>query len=736
MRSARHIIWLLALVLPLQSCTNNPYRREEAGRNYLYSTFSEPPKHLDPAISYSSGEYHFIQQIYEPPLQYHYLKRPYELIPLTAEEVPTPTYYGKSGNVLPGDPTPEMVAQTLYTVRIRPDVLYEDHPCFARSEDGTHVYHDLSDGGLSGVTDIGDFPLRGTRELTAADYVYQIKRLAHPRIQCPIFSTMAKYILGLDELSQELGGELSRLRSERKRTQGALYNQETDERKNPIWLDLDGFDLKGVRVIDRYTYEVVLKQKYPQFVYWLAMPFFSPLPREADRFFSQAPLVQLNLNLENRPLGTGPYRMERFLPNKEIVLARNPNFREERYPSDGEPEDRELGLLADAGRRVPFIEKAIYKLEKEAIPRWSKFLQGYYESSGIMSEVFDQAVQMDSEGGLELSGSLKDRGVRLSRAVRSSTSYFAFNMLDDVVGGYTADRQKLRQALSIALDMEEWIQIFLNGRGLPAQDLLPPGLFGHHSGKAGINRFVYEWSDARNGPSRRPIEDARKLLAEAGYPGGRDLDGNPLVLYFDTAWSGASTKPILDWLRKQFAKLSVDLQIRQSDYNRFQDKVKQGNFQILFWGWNADYPDPENFLFLLYGPNGQAKHGGANHNNYDNPDFNRLFRQVESMQNGPERMALIGRMLEIVRRDAPWIWGWHPVSFGLYHEWYSNTKPMTIGMNTLKYKKLAPELRETRRREWNRPIWWPLALGFGILVVGTIPAVFTVWKRERGVEQP
>ncbi len=735
MKSTAYLIWPLVLLLSSPSCTNNPYRREEADRNYLYSTFSEPPKHLDPAVSYSSGEYHFIQQIYEPPLQYHYLKRPYELIPLTAAEIPRPTYYDKEGKTLPGDPLPEKVDRTVYTVRIRPSIFYQDHPCFARTEDGQVAYHNLTEGEMLGITDIGDFPLKGTQELTAADYVYQIKRLAHPRVQSPIFSTMAKYILGLDELAQELGGELSRIRSERKKARGALYNQENDERENPIWLDLDRFDLKGVRTIDRYAYQVTLKRKYPQFILWMAMPFFSPLPREADRFFTQAPLVKRNLSLDNRPLGTGPYRMDRFLPNKEIVMVKNANFRREYYPDDGAPEDRELGLLSDAGQPLPFIEKAIYKLEKEAIPRWSKFLQGYYESSGIMTEVFDQAVQMD-EAGLELSDRLQAQGVRLARAVYPTTLYFAFNMLDDVVGGYTEDRQKLRQALSIAVDIEEWIQIFLNGRGLPAQDLLPPGIFGYRTGKDGINRFVYEWDEIKNRPSRKSIEFARKLLAEAGYPDGKDRNANALVLYFDTAWTGAAAKPRLDWLRKQFNKLNVDLQIRQTDYNRFRDKVKKGNFQIIFWGWHADYPDPENFLFLLYGPNGQVKHGGANHNNYDNPEFNRLFEQVESMQNGPERMALIDRMLEIARQDAPWLWGYHPVSFGLYHEWYTNTKPMTIGMNTLKYKKLHPELREKRRREWNKPIWWPVVLVFALLTVGAVPAVVAVWKRERGVEGP
>ena len=730
-------VWLAALLAVLHGCIpNNPYRSEEAGRNYLYSSFAEPPKHLDPAVSYSSGEYAILMQIYESPLQYHYLKRPYELVPLTATEVPEPTYYADDGEILSGDPPPEKVARAVYRVRLKPSIHYQPHPCFAGREDSRPAYYPLDERQVEGIEDIEGFPLKDTRELTAADYVYQIKRLAHPRLSAPspIFSTMAKYIEGLDELGQELAGALARIRAERRKARGVLYNQESDEREDPIWLDLDRFDLRGVRIVDRYTYEIVLKQKYPQFVYWLAMPFFAPVPREADRFFAQAPLVRRNLNLDNRPVGTGPYRMATFRPHQEIVLVRNENFHPAHYPTAGESEDRPRGLLDDAGKQLPFIEKAIYKLEKEAIPRWNKFLQGYYETSGIATEVFDQVVQMNTEGGLELSDELRTRGVRLLKAVDPTTVYLAFNMLDDEVGGYSEDRQKLRQALSIAMGIEEWIQIFLNGRGVPAQDLLPPGIFGHHQGREGLNRFVYDWDEALDRPVRKPIERARELLAEAGYAGGRDRDGQPLVLYFDTYWTGAAAKARLDWLRKQFGQLDIDLQFRQTDYNRFQDKVRQGNFQILLWGWHADYPDPENFLFLLYGPNSKARFGGENVSNYDNPAFNRLFRQVESMQNGPERLELLAQIMAIVRRDAPWIWGFHPVSFGLYHEWYANAKPMTIGKNTLKYKKLDAELREGRRRAWNQPIWWPVALVLLLLIAGAIPAVFTIRKREKEVE--
>ncbi len=65
-------------------------------------------------------------------------------------------------------------------------------------------------------------------------------------------------------------------------------------------------------------------------------------------------------------------------------------------------------------------------------------------------------------------------------------------------------------------------------------------------------------------------------------------------------------KAVLDWMVKQFAKIGVQLELRATDYNRFQDKVDKGSLQIFWWGWFADYPDAENFLFLLYGPNSKA----------------------------------------------------------------------------------------------------------------------------------
>lgn len=678
---------------------NNPYPSRDGGKNILYSAFTDRPKHLDPVQSYSSDEIVFTAQIYQPPLQYHYLKRPYEVIPATAAEVPKPRYLDAQGRPLPEGADASRIAFSEYVIRIRPGILYQPHPAFAEQP-----------AGLAGIDTLADFPHRGTRELVADDYVYAIKRLAHPRLHSPILGLMSEYIDGLDDFAGELGKAVSA--------------------EKEGWLDLRQYPLAGVTVVDRHTYRIRVKGKYPQFIYWLTMPFFAPMPWEADRFHSQPGMAEKNLTLDWYPVGTGPYMLTENNPNARMVLERNPNFGGEAYPCEGEAGDEVDGLLADCGQPLPFIDKAVFTREKEQIPYWNKFLQGYYDASGIASDSFDQAVQVGAGGEAALSDAMQRQGIRLSTSVATTTFYMGFNMLDPVVGGPSERARKLRQAISLAIDQEEFISIFMNGRGQPAQGPIPPGIFGFRAGEAGINREMYDWADGA--PRRKSIADARRLLTEAGYPNGRDeKTGQPLVINLDTTAGGVGDKSRIDWLNKQFQKISVQLVVRSTDYNRFQEKVRKGAAQLFYWGWNADYPDPENFLFLLYGPQGRVKHVGENSANYANPEYDRLFEQMRAMENGPERQAIIDRMLLILRHDAPWVWGFHPNDYTLRHAWLANRKPTKVGNNTLKYQRIDAVLRERRRAEWNRPVLWPLGLIALALAASAAPAIVGWRRREQ-----
>jgi ABC-type transport system substrate-binding protein len=374
----------------------------------------------------------------------------------------------------------------------------------------------------------------------------------------------------------------------------------------------------------------------------------------------------------------------------------------------------------------------VFTLEKEAIPLWNKFLQGYYDVSGITAEAFERTITLSSKGDPSLSDDMRAQGITMQTDVGASLYWFGFNMLDDVVGGYTPERRKLRQAVSIALDYNEFLDIFLNGRGLAAQGLIPPGLFGHTTGAAGINPYVDQWDPVRNKAVRRPIEDARRLLAEAGYPQGRSPDGRPLVLSLDHSGGGdPAFMTQIEWMRKRLKLIGVDLQDRGTELKRFREKMDAGNFQLCRLGWMADYPDAENFTFLLYGPNAKYKTGGENKTNYENPEYDSLFEKMESMENGPERQAIIDPLMDIARRDAPMCWGYHPVLYGLSHAWHHNGKPHQMTRNTLKYIRVDPALRVAQQRQWNRPRVLPILLAEAALMLLAVPAIYRRRRAER-----
>ncbi|WP_236101926.1 ABC transporter substrate-binding protein [Methylotetracoccus oryzae] len=708
-------VLLPAIAILLTACGegpwNSPYPAGAASGRTLFASFSERPKHLDPARAYSSDEFRIIGQVYEPPLQYHYLQRPYALEPLTAVVLPTVRYLDRDLKVLPDDAPEAAIAYSEYAIRLKPGIRFQPHPAFVRDSEGAYRYHALTDEQLASIARLDDFGELATRELTADDYAHQVKRLAHPQLHSPIAELMKTYIVGFRELADVLKRDL-------------------DAKGPGTVLDLRDYALEGVQVVDAHHYRVRLHGKYPQFRFWLAMPFFAPMPWEAERFYSQPGLVAKNVTLDWYPVGTGAYQLIENNPNRRIVLGRNPYFHDEFYPTEGEPGDRESGLLVNAGNRLPFIDRVVLALEKETIPYWNKFLQGYYDSSGLASDNFDQAVQFSAQGNAELTREMQAQGISLETAVAASSYYMGFNLLDPVIGGLDERHCKLRQALSIALDYEEFITIFMNGRGIPAQGMVPPGIFGHLDGPRGINPYVYDW--VGNAPRRKSIEAARQRLAEAGYPRGVDaVTGKPLVLYLDITARGPDDKSLLNWYRKQFDKLGIQLVLRATDYNQFQQKMANGNAQIFQWGWNADYPDPENFFFLLYGPNRKAGLGGENAANYQSERFDRLFERMRNMDDGPARLEVIQQLQEIVRHDAPWIFGYHPKSFALHHAWFRNLKPNLMANNELKYQLIEPAQRVARQREWNRPRVWPLLVGLILFFAALVPAWHGYRRRQR-----
>jgi ABC-type transport system substrate-binding protein len=688
-------ILLLLTIQLFSNVWNSPHNSEEVKRNTLFSSFSVPLKRLDPVVSYNANEWAIISQIYEPPLQYNYLKRPYELEPLTLTKMPEIRYLNKEN--IEVDENSTNLVYSEYSLNLRENILYQNHPAFVKKENGTLFYANLNENELGKIDSIDDFKKIATRKLMASDYEYAIKRMAVRQNHSPILDNMQEYIVGLKDFSQQI----TKIAKEKK--------------KSNELLDLRSYSIDGVKVVDEHTLNIKIKGKYPQFNYWLSMNFFAPIPWEVDLFYQQKGLIAKNLTLNWFPVGTGAYYLAENNPNSKMRLEINPNYHNENYPTlsneEANASNTSKELRVDAGKKIPFIQEIIYSLEKESIPLWNKFLQGYYDASGISSEAFDQAVQISSTGNMDLSSEMSEKGIRLSGSVEPSIFYLAFNMVDPIVGGYSKEAKKLRQAISIAQNQEEYISIFMNERGISAQGPIPPGIFGYVDGEKGTNRVVYDWVKGKR--VRKSLSVAKKLLAEAGYPNGiSKKTGKKLKLYYDATATGPDDRALMDWRRKQFAKLGIQLVIRSTDYNRFQEKVRKGKVQLFSWGWNADYPDPENFLFLLYGGNAIVNTNGAgiNSSNYQNPKFDKLFDEIKIMKNSSLREKKIEEMLKIAREDAPWVWGFHRKSLALYHQWYKNVLPNAMANNTLKYKRIDAKLRVKKQKEWNQPSVLPLLL--------------------------
>jgi len=702
-----------ALVL-LSACGegawNNPNPPQTGDETVYYSViFAHPPKHLDPALSYASDESLFIQQIYHPPLGYHFLKRPYELIPLGLSSMPDIEFLGPDKQPLPkGDPA---IAYTRYTLDLREDQRFQPHPAFATNAAGEPLYLFDSAEAAEDFATVMDFPEMSSRSVRAEDYIYGIKRLGDPKLASPMLGFMGSRIVGLGDFSKRLS-DLPR----------------------DGWLDLSQFEVEGLERLGDYRFSILINGVYPQFKYWMAMPFLSPVAREVDRFYHNPGFKEKNMTLDWWPVGSGPFMMVKNDPNSEIVLERNPNYYEDYYPSEGAPGDREAGHLADAGKRLPFIDRAHFRLEREVLPLWTKFLQGYYDRSGEVhantAGYFDQAFVVGPEG-LSLTEELRSHNLSISQDVKPSLYYYGFNMRDPVVGGYTEDRRKLRRALSIAFDVEEYGNIFYKGNIIAAQSPIPPGIPGAKKGEEGINPYLYDWVDGE--PRRKSIEHAKQLMAEAGYPNGRNAEtGEPLRIYIDVQ-SQAVSNTSMRWMSRTLGRLGVQVEFRPADWNRTREKYLTGNTQIYSHGWLADYPDPENFLFLMYGPESPlvCNCDGANNSNYENPEFDRKFEQMRVLDPGPERAALVAELVEMWRRDAVWMQAFHPLEYYLNNEWVYNTKRHGISKGTLKYIRLDTDTRARRQAEWNQPVVWPLVAVGGSVVALVFPGVVAYRRRQR-----
>ncbi len=475
------------------------------------------------------------------------------------------------------------------------------------------------------------FPGGKGRKISAHDFVFSIKRLADVRTQTYGWWVFDDKIVGLNAFR--------------------AATEALPPFPDSLVPGLYDRHVEGLHAPDDSTVVIRLTRPYPYFKYILAMPYAYVIAHEVLRHYGEEFL--------NHPVGTGPFMLQEWRRGLRLTFVRNPKYRHGFYPVEGTAADSAAGLLADAGRPLPFVDRVELGIFNETQPMWLNFLRGNLDRSSIPKDNYAQAV--NPERGLRRE--FEARGIRLHRMADLDVVYICLNMKDPVIGG----NRKLRQALQLGYDVETVVSRFYNGRGVRAHGIIPPGLFGHEE-------------DYVSPLGTYDVARARALLAEAGYPDGR---GFPELVYLTVANTEARQRG--EHFAQNMAALGIRVRVESATWPEYLERIRTGKFQMAGASWMADYPDPENFLQLLYGPNAPP---GANNASYDNAEYNRLYEQVAVMADSPERLRLIRRMRDIISEDRPWIIVAHRITELLSYDHVKNLKPSSAIDAPVKYYRV------------------------------------------------
>lgn len=539
------------------------------------------------------------------------------------------------------------VYETLYQYKYlsRP---YDVEPCLAESlpeiSDSGRVYRIRLKKGIRFADDPA-FPGGKGREVTVQDYIYSVLRLADVRNKTTGWWIYEGKIEGLDEFR--------------------AASESLPAFPDSLYPDLYRRPPAGLVAEDPYTLRITLTKPYPYFKYILTMSYGGVVAREAVEHYGE--------DFMNHPVGTGPFLLEEWRRGLRLTFVRNPAYRQEFYPAEGMPDDSAKGLLADAGRRIPFLDRVEVHIFEEDQPMILNFLRGNVEKSAIPKDNYERMVTPDKN----LKGSYAKMGFHLVRDEDLDLTYTLINMEDPVLG----KSRKLRQALSLAHDVDETIKLFYNGRAVRAHSPIPPGLFGYDT----AFKHPYAGLD---------LERAKALLAEAGFPGGKGLQE------FDYIFPSSTTeRQMAEQFVQDVARIGVKVKLSGVTWPEFLDRLKGKKCQITGAAWGADYPDPENFLQLFYGPNESP---GENNSNFKNAEYDKLYKQMAVMQDTPERLAIIGRMKEILAEECPILPNTHRLREFAAYDWVGNLKPSAVVEAPYKYLKVDSEKRRALIEEAGR----------------------------------
>ena len=616
-------IVVLALVLApvvLLSLRDKPY---PPGGVVLHNSYGAKVKSIDPATCGDTTSAAVQGNVYEGLFDYHYLKRPVELIPQLAAAMPEISDDGSR-----------------YTIRLKPGIRYARNECFGLDEGGQPK----------------------TRTVRAEDFVLALKRIADFHIQTSLsWSFLSTRTRGLDDFRKK---------------------SETYRKGDFSRYDLE---VEGLRAVDELTLEIELSAPYPQLTHILALNNYAPIPRELIDYHlctkadgderEEIPIEERTpqITKHEQTVGTGPYVLTVWERGSRMVFTRNPEYKHGFYPTEGAPGDAEAGLLADAGKPIPFIDVLDYKCVMEALPGWMRFLSRQSDVSGIPREVFDGVITPDRN----LSESWKRKGIRLVTYNSPVVYWLAFNMQDPV---FKASRS-LRQGLCLAFNVEDYIDVLHNGRGVRAVNILPQSFPTHAAAGPG----PYCRLDPNE--AAKKLEDAKGELGRAGL---LDSDGQIPEIVLDLGGRDEYFRRMGEFIKQQFEPVGLRIKIELNDWPTLQQKVHNKQTQLYTMGWHADQPDAENFLQLYYTPNIEK---GTNNSNYSNPEFDALYDRIKVMDDSPERSELYVRMVRMLGEDCPILLLSEPVAFVLVYDWVKSYKRHPFGYGMTKYTRIDANLR-------------------------------------------
>ena len=485
------------------------------------------------------------------------------------------------------------------------------------------------------------------RELVAADYVYSIKRHYDPRWKSPrVYVLESSTILGLSELRQE-----------------ALRSRQPFDYEREV---------TGLRVLDRYTFELRFAEPQPRFLYYLADPsLVGAVAREVVEAYGD--------KVMEHPVGTGPYRLTSWKRSSKIVLERNPDYREVRYREaapDGDP-DLAPSVARLQGRRLPMVDRVEVTIIDENQPRWLAFLNGQHDFlEELPTDFANQAIPNNT-----LAPNLRRLGIQMDRYPRADVALSYFAMENPVVGGYTPDKVALRRAIALGVDVDQEIRLARRNQAIPAQSPIGPQTWGYDPA------FRSEMS--LYDPAR-----AKALLDLYGYvdrdgDGWREQpDGSPLTLEYVTQPDQQSRQLIELW-RKNMTALGIRMEFRFAKWPENLKASRAGKLMMWGVGWSAAAPDADTFLALGYGPN----RGQANHARFDLPAFNRLYQQQRVLPDGPQRAAVMAEAKKLMIAYMPYKVHVHRYFTDLAHPWVVGARRNIFVRDFWKYVDIDPSLK-------------------------------------------